>query len=68
MTLLNRYRIKFQTLTYFGIDKKDLKNFVIKNKLDGIDRIVPVGQALDISFFWDGYDINKILTRVVDIK
>ena len=59
---------KYQTLTYFGIDKNLLKKFIINNHLNGIDRVVPIGQALDISFFWDGYDINKILTRVVDIK
>ena len=59
---------KFQTLTYFGVEKVDLKDFIIKNKLQGIDRIVPVGQALDIGFYWDGYDINNILTRVVDIR
>ena len=59
---------KFQTLTYFGVEKVDLKDFIIKNKLQGIDRIVPVGQALDIGFYWDGHDINNILTRVVDIR
>ena len=59
---------KFQTLTYFGVEKVDLKDFIIKNKLQGIDRIVPIGQALDIGFYWDGYDINNILTRVVDIR
>ena len=59
---------KYQTLTYFGIDKKLIKNFIIDNNLNGIDRVVPIGQALDISLFWDGYDINKILSRVVDIK
>jgi len=59
---------KFQTLTYFGISKKDLDEFIFSNQVQGIDRIVPIGQALDISFFWDGYDINRILTRVVDIR
>ena len=59
---------KYQTLTYFGLSKDILKNFILKNNLEGIDRIVPIGQALDISFFWDGYDINKILSRVVDLK
>jgi hypothetical protein len=59
---------KYQTLTYFGVDKNLLKKFIINNNLNGIDRVVPIGQALDISFFWDGYDINKILTRVIDIK
>ncbi len=59
---------KYQTLTYFGINKSILKNFILKNKFEGIDRIVPIGQALNIGLFWDGYDLNKILTRVVDIK
>ena len=59
---------KYQTLTYFGLEKSILINFVIKNKLKGVDRIVPIGQSLDINFFWDGYDINKILTRVIDIQ
>ena len=59
---------KYQTLTYFGLNKDILKNFIIKNQLEGIDRVVPIGQALDISFFWDGYDLNRTLSRVVDIK
>ena len=58
---------KFQTLTYFGIKKDKLESFV-KSNLLGIDRIVPIGQALEIGFVWDGYDINKTLTRIVDIK
>ena len=59
---------KYQTLTYFGINKKTLFKFILKNKLQGIDRVVPIGQALDISLFWDGYDIIRMLTRVTDIK
>ena len=35
---------------------------------DGIDRIVPIGSALDISLNWDGFDLNKSLTRVIEIK
>ena len=59
---------KYQTLTYFGITKKEIVNFFSKNILKGIDRAVPIGQALNMEFFWDGYDINKILSRVIDIK
>ena len=59
---------KYQTLTYFGFEKNFLSEFVIKNKLNGIDRIVPIGQSLSMNFFWDGYDINKILTRVIDVQ
>ena len=59
---------KFQTLTYFGLDKNICKKIVVDNLTDGIDRIVPIGQALDISLNWDGFDLNKSLTRVVEVK
>lgn len=59
---------KFQTLTYFGVDKSRLREFVIINRLLGVDRIVPIGQALDIGFIWDGYDIINMLTRIIVVK
>ncbi len=59
---------KYQTLTYFGIDKALLQNFVLENRLTGIDRIVPVGQALDIGPIWDGYDVVKSLSRIIDVR
>lgn len=57
---------KYQTLTYFGIDKEELIGFIIKNRLSGIDRVVPIGRALDIGTFWDGYDVIKTLSRIID--
>ena len=30
--------------------------------------IVPIGQSLNMSLKWDGYDLMKILTRYVEIK
>jgi len=36
--------------------------------LSGIDRIVPVGKALDMDVTWDGYDIVRSLSRVIDVK
>ena len=59
---------KFQTLAYFGIKKNKLKNFIIKNKLKGIDRIVPLGCSHNIGFLWDGYNIDKQLARMIDIQ
>jgi len=59
---------KFQTLTYYGILKKHLYDFVLKNRLRGIDRIVPVGQAHEMDLKWDGYDIINSLSRIIDIK
>ena len=57
-----------QTLTYFGFNKDDFNQIIKKKNFNGIDRIVPTGQALDISLNWDGYDIINILTKVIDIK
>lgn len=59
---------KYQTLTYFGISKMKLAKFVLSNNLTGIDRIVPIGSALDISIIWDGYDLVRTLSRIIDIK
>jgi hypothetical protein len=59
---------KYQTLTFFGVDKFELLNFVMKNRLSGIDRIVPVGKALDMDVIWDGYDIVRSLSRIIEVK
>jgi hypothetical protein len=59
---------KYQTITYFGVDKSLLLDFVIKNRLLGVDRIVPVGDALSVGVVWDGYDVVRSLSRVVDLR
>jgi hypothetical protein len=58
---------RYQTLTYFGVDKQVLLDFVLAQRLTGIDRIVPVGNALDIGVIWDGYDIIASLSRIIDV-
>ena len=64
----NIVNTKYQTLTYFGIDKKSLYDVVIRNGLKGINRIVPIGNSLNIGLDWDGYDIVNILTRGVELQ
>lgn len=59
---------KFQTLAYFGIEPEQLQNFVIENRLRGIDRIVPVGKAMEIDILWDGFDLATALSRIVDVR
>jgi hypothetical protein len=59
---------KYQTMTYFGVDKSELLDFVVRNRLNGIDRIVPIGNALDMDVIWDGYDIIRSLSRIIEIK
>ncbi|GHV45749.1 hypothetical protein AGMMS49546_32360 [Spirochaetia bacterium] len=56
---------KYQTVTYYGIEPNVIKDFVLKNRLCGIDRVVPIGSAMDIGLIWDGYDLINMLSRVV---
>ena len=56
-----------QTLSYFGIDTDKLKSIIIQANR-GIDRIVPVGQALDFDILWDGYDLFEELTRGIVLR
>ena len=58
---------KFQTLSYLGMDAKELCDFVINSGLAGIDRIVPVGRTADFGFVWDGYDLIVAMSREIEM-
>ncbi len=56
---------RYQTLTCFGVDLDLVAQMVVSSGLAGIDRVVPVGKALDIGIIWDGYDIIRAISRIV---
>ena len=56
-----------QTLTYFGFTQDEMFAFAGRRADPGLTRIVPVGQALDFDFVWDGYDLPRELTRLVRV-
>ena len=56
---------RVQTLSYLGLDPRELQGWVLQNGLRGIDRIVPIGKTMDFSLIWDGYDFLRTLTRKV---
>jgi hypothetical protein len=58
---------RYQTLTLQGIETADVRKWITRNRLRGIDRVVPVGKALDMDVVWDGYDIVSSLSRVIAI-
>jgi len=58
---------KDQTLSYFGYDTAELKSLAMQFPGRAIDRIVPIGQALEFSPTWDGVDMFHSFTRWVDI-
>lgn len=57
-----------QTLTYFGFERTELDSLARCLNGSGIDRIVPIGQALAFGRFWDGYDLLAEFTRSVVIQ
>ena len=59
---------KCQTVSYFGFNKEQLKLFLLNNNLSGIDRMVPIGNALDINIVWDGFEVTKHLSRVISLE
>lgn len=59
---------KYQTLTYYETDPQALAETVRASRWPGIDRIVPVGKALDIDVIWDGYDLVREMSRIVDVR
>jgi hypothetical protein len=59
---------RYQTLTCFGVDIHALARTVVANGLAGIDRVVPVGKALDIGVIWDGYDLIRAMSRIVAVQ
>ena len=59
---------RYQTITYFGINEKDLAEMLLTYRLRGVDRIVPVGQAIGMGVLWDGYNLISSLSRVIEVK
>ncbi len=59
---------KIQTLSYFGLNENDLRSLVPIAKGRGIDRIVPIGKALDFDYVWDGYNLINTLTKALQIQ
>ncbi len=56
-----------QTLTYYGLDVESI-NLVLREAQLCIDRIVPIGSALNIGLIWDGKDIIRLLSKYTEIS
>jgi len=56
-----------QTITHYGFDEETLVAFARALGGRGVDRLVPVGQALAFAPVWDGYDLLREFTRLTTI-
>ena len=64
LPLLSR---KIQTVSYAGISRECWHDFLTKNNVSGIDRVVPIGKSLDFNYIWDGYDMPALLLREITV-
>lgn len=56
-----------QTLAWFGFGAQQLRELAWALNGRGLDRIVPVGTALDFDRIWDGHDLLQAFSRRVVI-
>lgn len=60
--------LKLQTVSYFGLDEFEKSELIRISNSEGIDRIVPLGKALEFSYLWDGYNLFEEVSRKVYIQ
>lgn len=65
--LFDYLRPNEQTLTYFGLDALELFE-KSKSNISSLDRIVPMGNALNIGMHWDGKNIIEILAKKIEVQ
>jgi hypothetical protein len=59
---------RYQTLTYWGVERDALTTCFARTSSCLPDRTVPVGQALDFDVIWDGMNLFERLSRVVRVR
>jgi hypothetical protein len=57
-----------QTVGHFGLKEDQLREFVTSLNGRGVDRIVPIGEALNFDVIWDGFDLFESFSKLVHIK
>jgi hypothetical protein len=65
--ITNQLSRRVQTLSVYGFERSVLEEFAIDANGAGIDRIVPIGHALDFAAIWDGKDLVAESFRYVTI-
>lgn len=66
--LVSFVRRKDQTLSHFGFPLDELRSLAVQLGSRGIDRIVPIGDALTFGRFWDGQDLLVSFTRALTVQ
>lgn len=57
-----------QTVTHFGFPEGEMRTVAAQLGARGLDRLVPVGEALAFDPVWDGFDLIDDFTRRVRVR
>lgn len=57
-----------QTATHWGLDDAALRAFAVGAGVRGLDRVVPIGEALAFDTIWDGFDLLDDMVRRVRVR
>ncbi|MDX4050856.1 acyl-CoA reductase [Aliarcobacter cryaerophilus] len=58
---------KNQTIAQYGFTRLEIENAIYSVLPEGVDRVVSIGNSLNFSGIWDGYDLLKSFCREIDI-
>lgn len=56
---------KVQTISVLGIDESSLRRQLVAGSALGGDRVVSVGQAMQLDIVWDGHHLLESLSRII---
>lgn len=54
-----------QTVAVLGVDREQVRQLVFSSGVRGVDRIVPLGGTMELSFIWDGFKMIESMSRYV---
>lgn len=57
-----------QTITHIGLNEKEIQGLKKTMSKYGGYRLVPVGEALNFSYLWDGVDLISHMTRKISVR
>ncbi len=66
MNFLKIVSKKYQTLSVYGVNKDIIMNKILSMNLRGVDRVVDIGKSNSITLLWDGYDVVRSLSRIIN--
>lgn len=60
--------VRCQTAVCIGVDPEVVRREVVSSGRSCIDRVVEAGHAMDMTPVWDGFDLPRVLSRLIEVS